>query len=79
MVTIFFEQLHIITVERMAYILSKLLLRKRRLSFLRKQESSFLGVHPCFRRGDISSFGFPQQELSNYLCSIRVVCFPWIY
>jgi len=33
------------------------------MSFLRKQESRFFDMDPCFRRGDIVSFGFPQQKL----------------
>ena len=33
------------------------------MSFLRKQESRLFALDPCFRRGDIASFGFPQQIL----------------
>ncbi|TKJ38671.1 MAG: hypothetical protein CEE38_02920 [Planctomycetes bacterium B3_Pla] len=31
------------------------------MSFSRKRESSIFALDPCFRRGDIVSFCFPQQ------------------
>jgi len=41
------------------------------LSFPRKRESSFFALDPCFRRGDIEGFCFPQQILiSSIYCSI---------
>jgi len=46
----------------MRYIVSSCC-RSRILSFLRRRESSFQSLDPCFRRGDIGSFYFPQQEL----------------
>jgi len=33
------------------------------LSFPRKRESSFFALDPCFRRGDIVGFCYPQQKL----------------
>jgi len=58
------------------------LLRKQHLSFLRKQESSFFAVDPCFgfpqggvpRRGDIASFGLLQQGLITQPC-INTLCY----
>jgi len=40
------------------------------LSFPRKRESSFFALDPCFRRGDIVGFRFPQQILNNCFCGI---------
>ena len=41
------------------------------MSFPRKRESSFFALDPCFRRGDIEGFCFPQQILiSSIYCSI---------
>jgi len=32
-----------------------------------QRESSFFALDPCFRRGDIVGFCFPQQKLINYI------------
>ncbi len=37
-------------------------LRKKYLSFLRKQKSILFNVDPCFCRGDIGDFGVPEQK-----------------
>ncbi len=45
---------------------NQFLLRIEYLSFPRKRESSFFALDPCFRRGDIVCFCFPQQILTKY-------------
>ncbi len=41
------------------------------MSFPRKRESSFFALDPCFRRGDIVGFRFPQQVLLRKICFLN--------
>jgi len=59
------------TVARSAR-LNHFLLWKQCLSFLRKQESISPRVDPCFRRGDICDFRFPQHELIRGCHGLRI-------
>ena len=47
------------------------------MSFLRKQESSFQAVDPCFRRGDIVGFALCNREFIEAVAEPLAREFGW--